>query len=363
MTRTTTEKIDLLWNLFVHRSDTYAEQWFDKNRGGGYNRRRNGFCSHSPKCIQECPDIEYIPLQRSHLIAHIKGDITVATYAVDTNATVKWLCLDMDIRKGEEGDVQQLTLDVAKFVSSFLPRNAWRVEFSGSRGYHLWIFFAEPIEAAKAYSIGMWIRQNVTHDPALGIEVYPKQITVRRTGNPVKIPLGIHRKTGNRCFFVRGDFTEYEDQWDVLDTVEPLFADDVDDIIERYDIKIAQAEPPPTTPSNSMVCMSRIMEEGLDEGIRDVGTFRLALYLKNTGIPYNAALTVLEHTNALSKPPLSSQELETKALSAYENSYSVFPCYDPSFDSYCSSSCRFYPKKKADRGYNDPIIIKQLSRD
>src|SRR5690349_7502977 len=99
----TQEKIDLLWERFVHRSDTYAEQWFDPKRGGGYNRKKYGECTHSPPCRmrgKDCADIKYIELTEMKLVRHLQGAITVGTYALNQNDTVKWLCLDMDIRKG-----------------------------------------------------------------------------------------------------------------------------------------------------------------------------------------------------------------------------------------------------------------------
>jgi hypothetical protein len=268
----------------------------------------------------------------------------------------------MDIRKDEVGDVQKLTLQTAKFVAKILPKNSFRVEFSGNRGYHLWIFFSEPVQGSKAYALGRWIQGNIDHDPEVGIEVYPKQQMILRVGNPVKIPLGIHRKTGKRCLFVRGDFKEYEDQWEALQTVEPLSKSDLDSILDKNNVTIMEALPESSeNPSSIMPCMTRVMQEGLEEGARDVGYFRLALFLKDRGLPYDATVAVMETVNEKSDSPF--EDIYAKAQSAYDGTYSVFPCYDPTFDSYCSSSCRFFPKKKRDRGNDNPKIIASLSRD
>jgi hypothetical protein len=208
----------------------------------------------------------------------------------------------------------------------------------------------------------MWVRDSVTPPLGIGIEVYPKQKTVVRTGNPVKIPLGVHKKTGKRCFFVRNDFTEYEDQWEILQSIEPMTKEAVDSLISEKNIYITEFTPPPSSnPKRDMICMTRVMEEGLEEGIRDVGFFRLALFLKDRGLPHNAAIAVMEETNRLSNSAFDA--IEDKAFSAYNGDYSVFPCFDPAFDSYCSSTCPFFAKKKRDRGHNDERIIKQLSRD
>lgn len=366
MELTAQEKVDLLWNRFVHRVDTYALQWYDPDRGGGYARQKMGDCTHTPSCRskgKDCLDIRYKPLSKADIVKHLQGEVTIGTYAHDKNDTVKWLCLDMDIRKGETGDVQKLTMDVATFVAARLPKNSYRVEFSGNRGYHLWIFFGEPVAAAQAYALGRWIQQNVPHESEVGIEVYPKQTMIQRVGNPVKIPLGVHKKTGQRCLFVRGTFEPYEDQWEALTTVVPMMAIDLERLIETLQITVVDLQQPEYSenPNSFMTCMTRIMDEGLDEGIRDVGYFRLALFLKDRGLPFDATMAVMETVNMKSTAPFEA--LEEKAQSAFDGTYSVFPCYDPSFDSYCSSKCRYFPKKKKDRGNGDPRVIAQLSRD
>src|SRR5688500_8687364 len=283
VTLTTDEKVDLLWTLFVHQPTTYAEQWYDPERGGGYNRKKNGRCSHSPSCQSrkiDCPDIEYLPLTRNALIDHLRGNITIATYAHNEN-TVKWLCLDIDIRKGETGDVKKLTFDTAAFLIKHIPRHSFRVENSGGRGYHIWIFFAQPIPSSMAHAFGMWIRANVEHTPELGIEVYPKQTQALRVGNPVKIPLGIHRKTYERCFFIRGTFEPYENQWEALTTIRPLSRAFMEAFTDKHNIREVRIEyTPAQNPNKDLPCMTRVMDEGLQEGSRDVGLFRLAVFLK-----------------------------------------------------------------------------------
>jgi len=365
MERTPQQKVDLLWDRFVHRTDSYTTQWYDKDKGGGYWRARSGKCTHEPLCSQrktDCPDIIYHPLTKKQIVEHLQGTITVGAYAADADDTVKWLCLDMDIRKGETGDVQKLTLDVALFLLQHVGRDCFRVEYSGQRGYHLWVFFAEPVTATEAHSLGVWIRNHVPHAPEVGIEIYPKQVNVYRVGNPVKIPLGVHQKTGQRCLFVRGDFTPYDDQWEVLETIKPMTRDELTELIHKNNIYQVETAPPPTlNPNMNMPCMTRIMEEGLPEGSRDVGFFRLALFLKDRGLPFEVALDVMENTNQRCDPPF--ENVQEKAYSAYSSDYSVFPCYDPAFDEFCSSSCRYFPRKRDSRGNNNPAIIKRLSRD
>jgi hypothetical protein len=72
------------------------------------------------------------------------------------------------------------------------------VEDTGGRGYHLWILFEPPIPALVAYYVGRKFEQQ----PKVKCEVFPKQKVVEAFGNLVKLPLGVHRKTGQRPKFV-----------------------------------------------------------------------------------------------------------------------------------------------------------------
>jgi hypothetical protein len=95
--------------------------------------------------------------------------------------------------------------------------------------------------------------------------------------------------------------------------------------------------------------MVNIMNEGLGEGARDHGLFRLSLYLRDKGLPTWATEDVVRGVNERSSPPMDEQALYEKIASAYTNEYSIFPCNEPALDAYCSSACKYWPRKLEDR--------------
>src|SRR5690606_12079273 len=70
------------------------------------------------------------------------------------------------------------------------------------RGGHLWLF-TPPLAGMFARRFGHWL---VSEHGLSGIEVYPKQDElVSGPGSLVRLPLGIHRKTGRKYHFITCD--------------------------------------------------------------------------------------------------------------------------------------------------------------
>jgi hypothetical protein len=162
----------LLW-LFVHRKDVYAVQ---VRYGNKY--------IYVPK---------YQPLTQEDIEKHLEGKITLGVYTLGLDNTVKWMCFDIDSQhvKNSE-DARDL---IYKRCAQKFGRGAVRVEASGSPcNFHVWVFFADPIEARFARALGLKILENIDH-----VELFPKQmvLTGKRLGNLVKLPLGYHKKSGN----------------------------------------------------------------------------------------------------------------------------------------------------------------------
>jgi hypothetical protein len=79
------------------------------------------------------------------------------------------------------------------------------IEFSGGKGFHFWYFFDPPLEAATTRRLLERVRASIAGDlQAFEIEVFPKQDahSGKGFGNLVKLPLGVHRLSGKRSFFI-----------------------------------------------------------------------------------------------------------------------------------------------------------------
>jgi len=127
--------------------------------------------------------------------AHLVGagtDITLAFSSTDVRGCSRWACLDVDV----PGSLPQLLALRDALVELGLPG---LVEAS-RRGGHLWLLLDEP---APAVALRFAIASALCEAAAMGVEIpayelYPDTPAVGALGHAVRLPLGVHRKTGMR---------------------------------------------------------------------------------------------------------------------------------------------------------------------
>lgn len=145
------------------------------------------------------------PLTDGVLAKHLSGELTVGTYPIHSNNLVDWICWDIDTR--DMGVVLQLT---SVLDPPFL------VEDTGGRGRHVWQRFDESIPAADVLAYGL----HSLSKAGVHAEVYPKQgeVAEGELGNLIRLPYGVHRKTGNRSAEMFGSFepTPFQERTKVL---------------------------------------------------------------------------------------------------------------------------------------------------
>ena len=174
------ELAQILANRFVNRFDVYHYQIAD----GTYRMRRE-------------------PLTRSILMAHLRGEITLGAYALNSESQGQALIFDAD----HEEHWQQLVEIVPKLAQEDIPtyREASRL------GGHLWFHFGGflPGSTLRQFGLGLLAAHHIPVKTGKqpGIEVFPKQDRLRRTekgigpGSFIRLPFGVHRKTGERYGF------------------------------------------------------------------------------------------------------------------------------------------------------------------
>jgi len=144
---------------------------------------------------QQLDDGRYITIHdqllEEHLIAHMRGDITLATYALDPESNSHFLVFDAD----DEPDWRRLKA-VAGVVSemgaeSYLERSR--------RGGHLWFFFDESMKGKHLRTFGHGL---LGYFGIEGVEVFPKQDMLKSgPGSSIRVPFGVHRLTRQRYSF------------------------------------------------------------------------------------------------------------------------------------------------------------------
>ncbi len=127
------------------------------------------------------------PLDRARVLAHLRGDVSLATYLIDDAGRCRFAVFDGD----RENDFVLLAGVQLRLRRSNIP--AW-LERS-RRGGHLWVFLAGPVSPSD---LRAWL---LPFCPA-GIEFYPKQAKTAGVGSAIRLPFGIHRRSGRRYSFV-----------------------------------------------------------------------------------------------------------------------------------------------------------------
>ncbi|MBF0620091.1 MAG: hypothetical protein HQL19_07980 [Candidatus Omnitrophica bacterium] len=182
-----TEDLKLFKKYFEFRKDTFAfQQRPGKNGKTPYYRQKRA-------------------LTDKDIIAHISGRQTVGVYLIDPQGnTVRGVVLDWDLLSFDE--VSRL-VSAAKKLG--IRAGQMLIEFSGKKGYHVWIFFLMPVAAAAAHKLGNMI---VAESGLNKMEVFPKQGDVQeKFGNLIKLPFGIHKGSNKRSYPVDQDGKKIED--------------------------------------------------------------------------------------------------------------------------------------------------------
>jgi len=236
----------LLRRLFFYQSSRHAEQWRTRDGRTGYSpacdNRFTAQCKEQGFRCRDCAHKSPTALTDERLDAHLRGRITLGAYQLRDDATAGWLCLDVDADVDEEHartNVKHLTnLLVARTRQIGLPTY---VEYTGNKGFHIWTFCPAGCPARDLRRLGRWIVDSTLDEegqPAnCHVEVFPKQDQLDASdpyGNLVKVPLGRHRKTGNRCLFVDEEFKPYADQVALLENAQTITAEEVAAILDEW---------------------------------------------------------------------------------------------------------------------------------
>jgi len=176
---------EILMQLFCIRMDCYAVQ------------QEKGYLA-----VKEPVTLELI---KNHLL----GTITIGFYQV-LGEMVKWGCDDFDKNTLED-------FENAKKLFNYLKELDYHplMEMSGGGEFkcHIWIF-----GDAAAEDMEDFLEDACEKTQIFPHEIFPKQIKVVEGsfGNLVKLPLGIHKKTGKRSYFLDDNFNEIKSMEEVV---------------------------------------------------------------------------------------------------------------------------------------------------
>jgi len=170
-----------LMGLFVHRKDVFSTQ----QKNGAY------FPTKRPITVE---DIE----------KHIAGDTTIGVYCLEIDNTVKWACVDLDGDKDKTpAENRRMLYPEANIVFNTFHDFPRMLEFSGRKGFHIWVFFEPRVTADYAQRL---VKARLNRVGLNRHEVFPKQTELNESrlyGNLVKLPMAVHKKTGLRSEIIK----------------------------------------------------------------------------------------------------------------------------------------------------------------
>lgn len=178
---------------FVHRSDCYAKQFLNRrSKRWEYFKVEDSINDFTLEVLKKHVNAEITP----------QGDrFCIAVYQIGPDDTVSWICYDLDnhdnSKPNVKEDVKQLLAVLDKYSIPYL------LEASGSAdSYHVWVFLVP----TRTYNAFKFSRQISSEAGIKNYEIWPKQQGIdsarAQFGNPVKLPLCYHNKSGRRSEFL-----------------------------------------------------------------------------------------------------------------------------------------------------------------
>lgn len=363
---TDTEKIALIKEIFKGRDDAY---------GAG-----DGMCSKEA-------------ITDAVIKGHLTGKRRIGRYPLSPDildgAGTWWVAVDID-----DDDIG-LAIQFCEALEHLgIP---CYIERSKSKGYHVWVFFSEPISAKLARALMQYAIDILEKDTGYRIkEIFPKQNTIKNAdgsfgfGNYINLPLyGESVKDGRTVFLDSNNgYKPHPDQWNFLASIERVTPTQIEELIEMGEIEPEEQtdfEPEEAPADNEpkdeedtitdetqedysdmLPCVPKMMA-GIEEGYRDVACFTLAKHFRvEKKLPQEATLAIIRTWNQKNTPPLTDKDLQTKVKSAYTGKggkgYTSLGCDNGLIQQFCEKeSCPIFQKKKNPYFIGKTFIPKRLA--
>ena len=217
-------------DLFVGREDTYARETC-----GAGNKRMS----------EQVPE----PLTEEMIRQHLSGDVILGTYVQRPNGTSKYVVFDIDISKkillqydygsSEFNAYKQNVAEYASKLCKILHRMGMTgyIEDSGFRGYHVWVFFTGWIPVRYINRFTECVQKELGDSgDGITMEVFPNSARIRagKFGQKIRLPLGVHIRTGNRSYFIDVQFRPITDYKDYFSGVAKFSLNAVQKVLGTY---------------------------------------------------------------------------------------------------------------------------------
>jgi hypothetical protein len=174
-------------------------------------------------------------MQPEDVREHLEGRKTYGIYLLTMESRVWTGVVDVDLvaalrdRRAAEKERAAIRRESVYIYTRLLELAAKAgltciAEVSGGKGYHFWFPLAQPVTAVDMRLGLKTLVGDLGKDVrCFSLEIFPKQdqLTGKGFGNLVKLPLGIHRVTGRKSYFVGAREQSLDRQLAWLGTCKP----------------------------------------------------------------------------------------------------------------------------------------------
>ncbi len=199
---------------------------------------------YGSKRLQE---LETTPLTEKQIQEHLTGNQCIDTFIQRPNATVKYIVFDVDVSKKILLQYSRDSEEFKQYLAKALNKAAelckildnlgmkGYIEFSGNRGYHVWLFFTEWIQVRYANMLNDVIEQKFSQDNDISLEFFPNKTKLKngKFGQVIKLPYGIHLHTGKRSYFLDDNYEPVMDIDTMIDSIAKFSVSAVKTVISR----------------------------------------------------------------------------------------------------------------------------------
>ena len=184
------------------------------------------YCMYRQKYVVMTPEYTKTVkhyFKESVIESHLNGQYALCVFAGEK--ITKFISFDVDA--GGRAAVRKIIDALAEIG---LPRDKIYVSTSGRKGYHVDVFFEPYIYntvAKNLYDLVIW-----------RTELDPTKVEFRPTNtHAIKVPLGLHAKTGTRCWYLDPEtFAPIEDM-NYIATIQTIPATDLHQWIKTWNYK------------------------------------------------------------------------------------------------------------------------------
>jgi Protein of unknown function (DUF3987)/Primase C terminal 1 (PriCT-1) len=332
----TPETVASFASLFRGRTDAHGTLDIDLEGGETYKTSRKAVTAE-------------------HYRQHLTGECTIGIHPLLDDGTVYWAALDFD--KGDEADEPRRCKSLLKAygIEAYLER-------SKRKGWHVWILFSSPVNAAHVRQALSAILKNADCDPST--ERFPKQDKLpakspsgeQALGNFLNIPYAGDAAPGRRV--VLDDNLEpltLEGFLQVVQTNNPALLTKITPVLEpRERLKIVYFGDKGPYRGDDPACVRAVLSTPAAEGTRHNVGMRLAqFWLHTRQFDEDETWDRLQEWNEQSDPPMDDTELHNCLQVSYQPSCTWLR-QEEVFNKACVwQACNFYRKPEDERQRTD----------